>query len=909
MALPPPRPDVHLLTLDRTQRGIGDFSEVGTVPACEALPFEEAFAKPYEDDRHFVCYSIFDADGLPVNASPKDFCLPRLRKGSLASARKAFAESNLSLLCHVACLDIDNPGHAPHPEGVRLAPPENLTGVLADWAVWYPTNHGYRLVYRLEKPQEPEAFEGIVRWLASKFTSSDSSGSAVADDKVFDWTRLFRLPLVVRDGEPTWEQPWADIEIRTDRRISPARLAIIPEKGPETLPSLPVLYAPTAVQPGLGTMPDIEDSRQLVEAITGDGRVRTTAFARFAAKRLQGRRCFPCLFEGAPLAEKGSRDSTLMEYIGQVVGLLYEEGNVNIEQVFGLFIPAIETLDPDPQTPDWYASAWAKLSRVWAHEQNKEAQRLAREQQQEEQEEQTMQTIVNNVRLWCEIPEVHDEDPEIAAAAVMRMAIAIAGSKSYYLLTPNGRYWPKPFAANQLIPAIRTHGMDAFIATRNISSRGIATDRTITEIINECGVVVDRVVGRPEAEVHCARPGREPAEAVLRNRGTPSAELDLPLFGRNPHIEPVYSEPVDEWLQAFFGEHYDKGTEWLAWALAFEKGPIAALSIVGPPGVGKGLLAQGLAETLRTPALADASDLIGKFQYGLQKSPFLVINEGWPVGPQAARPADRFRSLVAGDPLQIERKFMDPVLAYNPVRILLTANNMSLVKALGSGQDLSPEDRDALAIRLVHIQVSTDASTHLASRGGTQHTGRQGNRWVQGAAGQSSDYVLAKHLLWLHKHHESRLKTKPPGSRFLVEGNLSDEIMYQLRTQTGSSPAVVESLIRAFNERVLPKGFFFDEMTGSLFCLPAGVLLYYRDRVQATAAIRLSLEQVTSSLKGLSQAGSIADGTRVVEPGSGSNLARPERWQQMDMRMLSAAAQQNGWDSRKIRKALNQLSE
>jgi DNA-binding transcriptional regulator YiaG len=68
----------------------------------------------------------------------------------------------------------------------------------------YDTRGGYRLIYRLAYPRRPKGPNGEPTW--SRFYSTclaylNEAFGIKADDACKDWTRLYRLPFVMRDGE------------------------------------------------------------------------------------------------------------------------------------------------------------------------------------------------------------------------------------------------------------------------------------------------------------------------------------------------------------------------------------------------------------------------------------------------------------------------------------------------------------------------------------------------------------------------------------------------------------------------------------------------------------------------------------------------------------------------------------
>jgi len=332
----------------------------------------------------------------------------------------------------------------------------------------------------------------------------------------------------------------------------------------------------------------------------------------------------------------------------------------------------------------------------------------------------------------------------------------------------------------------------------------------------------------------------------------------------------------------FFGEQHELGERWIANALAFEDGPIAALSIKGDQGIGKKMFVQGLAETLIHPAVADHNDLVGTYQYGLLKSPFMNINEGFPRMGKDVTPYHTFRMLVSGDPIRANRRYLHPVEIQCPYRVIFTANNDNIVESLVGKSNLSPEDRGALAIRLIHMDLKDHASLWLRARGGYALTAVPGSRWVRGDSGDRSDFIVAKHFLYLHANCRGRR-----GPRLLVEGNCGADIMFKLRTQSGAAPLVIETIIRALSDARMMDGIAIDN--DRLYVLPQSVVDIFRLKLAATTRESLTAQSVIEVLKGLSLRK--FDNPITVE--SQKKLGR-RRWIEIDASVLLSAAERLG---------------
>jgi hypothetical protein len=844
----------------KLQKGMSNLDD-RDVSLLDVQTFEETFTKNWQTDAQFVAYGTLD----PAEQNTQG-PWPRCTKPLLPKLRT----QGVDLLLHSIVLDFDNPGHAAWTVAGLAGWLEKLFAM--DWetaqnfTLLYTTRNGARLVYVLDQPIPVDKAESKHQWLCQQFVSH----GLPVDCGVSDWTRVFRLPYVIRDGKPTInDTPPVEYIFLPENRLAAASLGEAdPIKGKVNA------YAADYVNSDLGEQPTPEDSRLLLEVeSTVTGRLVYTDWQKTARTRLKGRECFPCIFEHQPLATQGSRDTMLLKYVGQAIGMLIRATETTPQHIYALFLDAVLQLDPDKDTPDWTARLWSMVTRIWHNEASQVAQEKAVEAVKEVETRTLAETIRKGAATWAKVPT----DPVGGDDWVARHLIVSANS-NFMVMSKDGLYESLQLSINQIIPRLRITGLDAIVTTREMKADGSGyRDVGANQIINAHATLVKDIEAKPQL-----------AGGYIENLDTPDAVLVVPCFSRNEKLTPEYNPDVDAWLRQLFGEQYEIGCDWIRWALAFEEGPICALSLVGGQGIGKKLLAQGLAECLRTPRLADANDITGDCQYGLLESPFLVINEGWPLGHKHNHPADTFRALVSGDPIRVNRKYMAPVSLHNPVRVLLTGNNLELVRNLTAGRDLSPADREALAIRLLHIDAGDTASVWLRAKGGMKFTGARGSRWISGDGGEASDFVLARHFLWLHSQ---RGVPFPNGERFLIQGGNSEEIMWDMRTQTGSAPLVIETVIVILNQTKLPPGATIED--GRLYVLVSEVLNFFRQK--AGNGEKLSANQITGTLKGLSVASRVVD--RVLTSRKEMGV---KRWVELDTKVLLEVGRRDGWNCKRL---------
>lgn len=837
------------------------------------IPLEDAFGKCFPSDAHFVTYQVLDSEGNVNLDNTGNPAWPRCNTPILGRVRAVGGD----LVAWGVVMDYDSPGKREWDNASKAEFIDRLmeapSPFAQNWSCVYFTRHGARLVWVYTRPVPVDKSALMHRGLRAALEQA----GIVCDRACSDWTRLFRLPKVLRDGTRSEGDPHFEIVEEWGRRLDPDVLVPL-----ATAPGIVSAYG--VVERIDRPRPDVNDALASLEEVNASTGIRTsTLWYREAKRRLKNRACYPVIFEHAPLAEEGSRDSTLHRLVGEAVSLLYYLRGSSPELIYALFVAAAQDLRPDAAVPDWTAVLWDKVCRIWAREKAKADVAAEREASYTADAMNLTSRVLEGMRSWCMAPDLHRDDAT-AIEWMSRRMIACIGD-TMHVMDRDGEYHPTPVRRGTLAPMIRELGMEPLIPLEVPKEDGGYKQVDAQTIINRHGTIVAAVTGVAGG----------PHKGIIRSISMPSSTLVLRLFQRRTDIEPGYDSEVDKWLQLLAGDNYAILCDWIGHALDIEGGPICALSIAGPAGVGKKLLAQGLAECIDTETLADAKEF-GHFQSALMRTPFVVINEGFPDLRGSSDPADTFRKLVGGDPITVELKFRPLITIHNPCRLVFTANNRSIVHTLAGKRELSPEDRAALAVRLLHIDADDGAALWFRAQGGAAATSRPGRRWIKGDSGQQSDYVVARHFLWLHGQ-----RTPPRrGSRLLVEGMLDGDLMREMSTRTASAPAVVETLVRMLavpaGAMGAPKGLVIEQ--GRIYVTAAAIVDAHRRDIGTKDRMVLRVDQVHSVLRGLMRTGSEA-GRRTVGPQSGSQRAR---WYEVDPRTLLAEAEQHGYDAGPLEK-------
>lgn len=711
---------------------------------CEVSSLPEALAKDYSSDAHFCLYHV---EGEEV--------WPRLKKTSL---------SELSVRVRYLAVDWDIPDHQEWDvEKFEdfFAKVDKISEVFPEinnYSALYTTLHGAHFVWTLDRAVEPHVAEGLLKGITAKLIKL-----GLKVDELCDWTRLMRCPSVIRDAKPTKAEPFYVLDIQ-DRNTT------------------------------VGALPFVETRKQRFDAMVEIDDALPTATPlpeehpsyKMAKQRLIGRECYDAVF-GSKCAESfgatGSRNTNIFKFVGQAVSLLAPLGTFDATKVFRLFITAVQDCEEQEGKESPTHQLWRACKTSWERELSKKGEEAAEKEEAHKRETSIWSDITRGFLEWSTVPGIEDEAD--ARTYLQDKLILITPAGGSMIMQPNGYYDRAEISKSQLVSRVRQIGMSSII---NCLKAGSNKPRASQEILDVYGFPVNSVAAGPEYE--------QGSIVIGMDTGLPTAVL--PMFQRNPRLTPRYDADVDMWLRKVCKNEgdYDKLLAWIGHSLDFSV-PVAALAIVGPGGIGKKLLMLGLAECFLPPRIADFANVVAGFGDVLLETPWICANEGFPQNTGSGkRIADLIRELVAGDPISVNRKFKTPVQIQANYRVVVTANNDQCLTNLYAGQDLTQDDRRAISQRIVHIHASDAARIWLRAKGGLEFTGKKGHRWVANQSGGVSDFVIARHFLWLHENREKPVD----GSRFAVEGNMSSgALVDDMALSSGIAPKVIESLLAISN--------------------------------------------------------------------------------------------------------------
>lgn len=775
-----------------------------------------AMETEHPTDAHLTCYALIDDEG---NHIPE---IPLMKKQVIRQIKAEGGE------LHQTCigLDWDCPGHLP-------LTPQDLCGFLdsffkacelderlAQWAVFYTTRHGCRVFYDLTDSVPVEDGERYMTSLLKEFKAHNID----FDISCRDWTRRYRLPKVVRDGMHTKDERIFDLQIH-DRKLDIKQFKKSDARTLVTVPSF---------QRG-GSTPNQEECTTLLHIKGAQGKPKQTNFFKKAKQFLKQTSYHDNLFaEGVPLCGDTGRNEFFLKMLGFLVPKLIQRCDATAEMIFALFYEPLQSLESIAGKQPVEEFFWNLLQDIYERDYALYVTSKEKEAVEIEAGQTTLEKMVKGMRQWCDAEDLFDPDPAIAEAYVRGHAMSVVGN-FYYLMNEDGWYNSTCLIEKNLIPVIRKGYLKNIIETEKIDMQGNPASVSSSEIINNHATVVSEIRMSPLQGVQGRvddMDGRQPI-------------LQLPMYQRNPFLKGEESKVVEGWLRALFGKHFDRGCNWIANALAFERGPICALSMSGEGSTGKKMLVEGLSECLADPKSGTGMDLCGGNNGTLIKTPFIFVNEGFPKNTRGMSPSDLFKSYTAGDAIPVEEKYKPRVNVINPLRIILTANDHDLLYELTRGKELTPDTKRAIGERILHFDLNEDAAKYLERLGGRAYTEQEGSRWIRGDTGQDTDYVVAKHFMWLYE--ESEKTYRPLSQRYCVMGNCNEAESFKLASRSEALPIVMRAITALFDKPYTFKSHRYATKSGRAYVTLNGVLGYIREVNQEQITERV-LESVVKSI-------------------------------------------------------------
>jgi uncharacterized protein DUF5906 len=327
-----------------------------------------------------------------------------------------------------------------------------------------------------------------------------------------------------------------------------------------------------------------------------------------------------------------------------------------------------------------------------------------------------------------------------------------------WILQRNGSFWLHSVSSPTYNPEVLLAELESSVA-RDLAGLVSADDRVPTELRSSWIKPLRALRATYTARTHSYDPDtRTLTLAALRWTTRPAKR----------HAQ------IDRWLRALFGEGYPAAAQWLASLVCLER-PAPCLYMAGPKGLGKTLLADGLAALWQCPAPVDMAEAIDSFNEATAECPLVFTDEGFPEGLNFAT----YRKMVTQHSRRVNAKYRAKYAIEGCARYLIAANNEDLLRYQKIGT-LTADDLDAIADRLLVLLCRLEARAVLES-----HSVEELTRWAQGE--------IAEHVLWLAQtvalEPAGRMAARPGGGERIlasVVAGRSSEVLTRVRESIGT---------------------------------------------------------------------------------------------------------------------------
>lgn len=365
------------------------------------------------------------------------------------------------------------------------------------------------------------------------------------------------------------------------------------------------------------------------------------------------------------------------------------------------------------------------------------------------------------------------------AEGLKKRLILVHGSSFYVFV--NGEYRGPIAGTNQLIAAIGVAFAPAVGIGIELATLPDLPSRE--EILHQYATPVTRVVA---------------SYVEPQSRFDSSTETLYEAVCKPRALVPERSEVVDTFLRKLVAteEEYRSLCTWLKYAYDLDK-THAILMLQGPRGVGKTLLAEGVARYYGIDGCTKGDAAVDAFNGALLVNPFVFLDEGLPRAWQHGSGQQAMRGFISSTSHSINRKGLPRITLLGCPRILIAANDL---EAFGTSEMQSLETREASMERILCLRVQNAAKDYLE----TLPMERRNDLVVKDE--------IARHVLWLRDHYVAERTL-----RFTVDTRNTD-IQAEIAYKNRFTSAVAEWVLRFLKSTVkaLPRSAWFIE-DGSLW--------------------------------------------------------------------------------------------
>lgn len=726
----------------------------------------------------------------------------------------------------------------------------------------HTTPKGARLIWLFDSPVSTEGYEErYLAWMSKLIDEADIH----CDSACKDWTRIFRLPKIVRPeyGQLAL-QDWFYMEFPDDpfvvdwEDVAPRVGSALSERARFST-----------------EMPDGDHAKKLVWKDIE--RKQLTPFGQRAKPALS--RAFPHaadkVFGNHTTLERGSRDNKLNDLVFQILSAV---PNCRPIEAFGMVQHILEAM-PRDRGEDWESVVWEKCVRLHGTVLDNKARREAK-----------LLDVYEAIRLKFSVMDpdtpngvLEHDDKEWCA---QRMMLSTDGSR-VYVIDRLGDYDEVPVSKDQMLSVVRTR-----FGKLDPGMSMLSKDELL-----RCHSVP--LMGGELYSSHITKP-------ELRNPNDRLA-IALPIHQLDNKLRPEWNDEIHEWLM-MLSEDDDRLWKWLA-VLPYTELPLVALSLIGPPNCGKSALISAFSE-LWGHGYADSRALTTDFNDECMQTPLIAADEGFSVPRgQANLVADQFRRVVTDRHFLLHRKRMAKISVEGCRRIVVASNSDHALLELSKNEDLTPEMRRSLLTRILHFRIPEEARVWVEEEKGETFLLDQG--WVGRAPNKIARHILAlgeafkdEVHLWAGRNLangiESELnaafQNRTDFAANVAAGlahfiNLATEKLLKIGEHQGL-PTVFEIDVKQsdpFSLRRRLAGLAFDPVKQKILVVPSLLnALTQEDAKQLPRLVRMRTRTIGDALKNFSQS-TVLEGVKNVV----GDTFRAE-WYELNLESLEMTLQQVG---------------
>lgn len=713
------------------------------------MPLSTALQTGWGTEASFACYL------LPPEVEPRH--QPRLNKVKGRQALSWLAAQGLVPRMHWLAFDLDTPGHVPWHldvsqvrgesedadkarEAIRKAR-EKHGGSLEGWwsgvlqairstpegarAAIYRSNCGARLLWALEEPVDPQAWEQRAKEIRGRLRTA---GAPV--DELSDWTRLMRLPRVVLQSGVDLRSTTVDLHQAQPIRL--VQTSDVPRKGGDE--DLHGIFGSSGSSGSSGVSPShlrlvspSPDQAPADPAQSGDdwSRLRPNFPEHLRQVLRSGLPLAPPPEQRAPGAE--GRNQALVRVVGTVLAFM---DRPDADAAYRLIEPSVRAMDCADASLDHLRARCDEFASVEREKQRKVREDLA-----------ALGVYRRGQSQANALPAVPQADPlslvvQTAQDADLttRLIIMDSTGRAVWVWDETDQAYRGPFTRTNAAKALLQY-CPTLASPLLQGQRGAY--RPIEHVVMDCG--------RIARSVHLVLGAEQTVWDSERSRLLGAA-------ARFARLEPAWDEEVHAWLVALGGDHGEQWLDWLATIRQVQR-PTCAVYLHGEADAGKSFLVACLAQLWESETVV-AYDVAtgGGFNEELAESALIWADEELPEDHRGQTSTKAFRRYTGNTRHVLRRRFMPGLPIQGAYRTIITANNDELFKV--ENERLGAQDLRAVIERIGYMRSHWAPGEALARAGGWAATAR----WLE-------EKTVARHVLALEQD-----RTVVPGQRYLVPG-------------------------------------------------------------------------------------------------------------------------------------------